>query len=293
MAKAKGRTNSRKLIERAETPPDVRILPMSEVHINPDNPKKALSADRKKGLNTNLDKFGMCSPILVAPHPDLPGEFIILDGNTRYEEMAKRGHEKVPVQVLDHITTWEEIKEFVITYDRNVKAYNEDLVEAQLRALVAAGEDIEMLSNLANIPNLEDLLAGNKVSETPAFIDIASIEEQASLLISGPKSAIDAIKTLARKIKGKASTAVKLQKVLTELNAALPEDEDELILLLLIAASHLSGALTKAVIPFVSGAQKEAVFRKAQAFINAEGLTGDFALSRAIEYMIADYEIGE
>ena len=285
-------TIKKKLIAHAETMPDVRILPIADVHINPDNPKKPLSADRKKGLNTNLDKFGMCSPILVAPHPDLEGEFIILDGNTRYEEMTKRGHGKVPVQVLSHIKTWEEIKEFVITYDRNVKAYNEDMVEAQLRELVAAGEDIDMLASLANIPNLEDLLSGEATTNEAAFVDTLSVEEQDSLLIAGPKSAIDAIKQMVKKIKGKADNAVKLQKVLTELNAALPEDEEELILLFLIIAAHLSGALTKTIIPFISREQKDVVFRKVQEFIAHEKLTGDFAVSRAIEYRIADYEIG-
>ena len=281
----------RKLIAHAETMPDVRILPMSTVHINPDNPKKPLSADRKKGLNTNLDKFGMCSPILVAPHPDLPGEFIILDGNTRYEEMEKRGHSKIPCQVLSHIETWEEIKEFVITYDRNVKAYNEDMVEQQLRELVAAGEDIDMLASLANVQNLEDLLSGEAASKTASYVDTSSVEEQDTIIITGPKLAIDAIRAMVKKIKGKTDNAVKIQKTLTELNSALPNDEDELLLLFLMISAHMSGTLTKAVIPFVSTQQEEVVFRKIKDFIEYENLQGDFAVSRALEYMLVDYEI--
>lgn len=284
------KTLSRKKIAYADTMPDVRILPMSEVHLNPDNPKKPLSADRKKGLNTNLDKFGMCSPILVAPHPDLQGEFIILDGNTRYEEMIKRGHDKIPVQVLSHIKTWAEIKEFVITYDRNVKAYNEDMVEQQLLDLIEAGEDVEMLASLANIPNLEEIVSGD-VALGPKYVDTDSIDEQDTIIITGPKSSVEAIKKSIKKIKGKIDNATKVQKLLTELECTLPEDEDELILLLLIAAAHMSGALTKTVIPFVSTQQKEVVFRKVKDFIEHEQLSGDFAVSRALEYMLADYEI--
>lgn len=285
------KTIKRKLIAHAETMPDVRILTMSTVHINPDNPKKPLSADRKKGLNTNLDKFGMCSPILVAPHPDLPGEFIILDGNTRYEEMEKRGHGKIPCQILSHIETWEEIKEFVITYDRNVKAYNEDMVEQQLRELVAAGEDIDMLASLANVQNLEDLLSGEVASKTASYVDTSTVEEQDTIIITGPKLAIDAIRAMVKKIKGKTDNAVKIQKTLTELNSALPNDEDELLLLFLMIAAHMSGTLTKAVIPFVSTQQKDVVFRKIKDFIDHEDLQGDFAVSRALEYMLVDYEI--
>lgn len=285
------KATTRKLIARSNELPNVKILPISEVHINPDNPKKPLSADRKKGLNTNLDKFGMCSPILVAPHPDLAGEYIILDGNTRYEEMVKRGHDKIPVQVLDHIRTKEEIMEFVITYDRNVKAYNEDMVEEQLRYLVEQGEDVGMLANLANIQNLEDLLTGEIAAASASFVDTSSVDEQDSIIITGPKSAVDAIKAMVKKIKGKTDNAVKVQKILTELNSALPEDEDELLLLFLMAAAHMSGALTTAVIPFVSTQQKDVVYRRIKEFIEHEHLTGDFAVSRAIEYMLVDYVI--
>ena len=45
------------------------------------------------------------------------------------------------------------------------------------------------------------------------------------------------------------------------------------------------------VVPLVSPEQKEAINGKIDAFIEAEGLSGDFARSRAIEYMLADYEV--
>lgn len=289
MAKVRDKANTRRLIAHADEIPDVRILPVTDVHINPDNPKKPLSADRKKGLNTNLDKFGMCSAILVAPHPDLPGEFIILDGNTRYEEMIKRGHDKIPVQVLNHIKTPEEIKEFVITYDRNVKAYNEDLVEQQLRDLVDKGEDVEMLSKLSNIDNLEDLLNGDADSVAKTFVDTAGVDEQDTLLLTGPKIAVDAIKASLKKIKGKLDTATKARKILETCEGFDYNDDDSILLALLIASAQMSKADTKVVIPFVSQDQKNVVFSKIKEFIEQEGITGDYAISRAIEYLCVDH----
>lgn len=289
MAKVRDKTNTRRLIAHVDEMPDVRILPVTDVHINPDNPKKPLSADRKKGLNTNLDKFGMCSAILVAPHPDFPGEFIILDGNTRYEEMVKRGHDKIPVQVLNHIKTPEDIKEFVITYDRNVKAYNEDLVEQQLRDLVDKGEDVEMLSKLSNIDNLEDLLNGDADSVAKTFVDTAGVDEQDTLLLTGPKISIDAIKASLKKIKGKIDTATKARKILEACEGFDYDDDDSILLALLIASAQMSKADTKVVIPFVSQDQKNVVFSKIKEFIEQEGITGDYAISRAIEYLCVDH----
>jgi hypothetical protein len=289
MAKVRDKANTRRLIAHADEIPDVRILPVADVHINPDNPKKPLSADRKKGLNTNLDKFGMCSAILVAPHPDFPGEFIILDGNTRYEEMVKRGHDKIPVQVLNHIKTPEDIKEFVITYDRNVKAYNEDLVEQQLRDLVDKGEDVEMLSKLSNIDNLEDLLNGDADSVAKTFVDTAGVDEQDTLLLTGPKISIDAIKASLKKIKGKIDTATKARKILEACEGFDYDDDDSILLALLIASAQMSKADTKVVIPFVSQDQKNVVFSKIKEFIEQEGITGDYAISRAIEYLCVDH----
>lgn len=48
---------------------------------------------------------------------------------------------------------------------------------------------------------------------------------------------------------------------------------------------------TEEIISFVSEDQKNVIFDKIDKFIDAEGLTGDFAVSRAIEYMLVDYEI--
>lgn len=48
---------------------------------------------------------------------------------------------------------------------------------------------------------------------------------------------------------------------------------------------------TELVIPLVSAEQKAVIEMKINAFIEAEGLNGDFARSRALEYMLADYEV--
>lgn len=48
---------------------------------------------------------------------------------------------------------------------------------------------------------------------------------------------------------------------------------------------------TEEIISFVSEDQKAVIFDKVNKFIESEGLTGDYSVSRAIEYMIVDYKI--
>ena len=47
---------------------------------------------------------------------------------------------------------------------------------------------------------------------------------------------------------------------------------------------------TELIIPLVSEEQKNVILDKIESFIESEGLTGDFTRSRAIEYMIVNYE---
>jgi hypothetical protein len=265
----------------------VEIISMDLIQLNPYNPKKPMSKDRKKGLNRSLTEFGFKGVVLVSAHPDDDGEYVVLDGNTRIEELRRRGIEKVPCLVYHDIAAWEDIKKFTITYDRNVKAYDEDKVLGQLRELAEAGEDIGQLSDLSNIPNLDDLLA--PVTGIPSPVtDAGAPDEYDSILISGPKVVIDAIRDTAKLIKGKLPLQDKLLKILRDMENLEWEEDEDLIVFLLLAAAHKSGASNKLVIPCASGGQKRAIIEKALEFIGTEGIKGDFALSRAIEYMTAD-----
>jgi hypothetical protein len=260
----------------------VELIPIDLIQLNPYNPKKPMSKDRKKGLNRSLSEFGFKGVVLVAPYPDDDDEYIVLDGNTRIEELRRRGIEKVPCLVYRDIVTWEDIKKFTITYDRNVKAFDEDIVMAQLKELAGAGEDMNLLADLANIPNLDNLLVPVEGIVTPVTDNIV-FEEQDSLLLTGSKIVIDAIRELAKRIKGKLPLQDKIYKILSE-GKAFDWEDDEALTFILLALAHRFGATNKLVIPCVSNDQKQVIIQKVQEFIDSEGIGGDFALSRAIEY---------
>lgn len=261
--------------------PKVAMLSLDQIELNPENPKKPLSKDRKRGLNRSLDHFGFCGAILVAPHPTDSDKYIILDGNTRYEEMSKKGASRLPCIILDHIDTPAKIKEFVITYDRNTKAYNEDAVLGQLRSLISEGEDVDLLSDLANIPELDSILF-DPTDKTEGFV-VESVEERDSLLITGTRDEIDGIRAALRTIRGKMDVSQKVKKMLSLAEEIDWDDDEEMLLVLLMALSHMADAPVNVTLSFQSPRQKTLVFDAVKRRADAEGYAGEFAVARALE----------
>ena len=278
--------------------PDVQLLRLEELRLNGENPKRPMSKKHGTGLKRSLDTFGFCGAILVVPHPDEDG-YIILDGNTRFEELRERKAEQVPCIVLEHIDTWEKIRKFVITYDRNMKLFDETKVVQQLQELVEAGEDIQVLAELSAIDNLEDVLAKaveGAAEEIPQEEEIPEGEAWGSFVVSGPYVEVENIQLHMRTIKGKLKPIQKVQAIFAAM-ADMPIDDPELgnenlFFALLAAASHMGPAARKIVIPLISADQERVIMQKLHEFVEAEEIPGEFALSRALEYMLADYEIG-
>jgi ParB family chromosome partitioning protein len=221
--------------------PIVEMIPINLLELNPDNPKKPMSKDRLKGLNRSLTEFGLRDMIKVAPHPEIEGSYLVLDGNTRIEELRKRTDENIKIPCLVHadLTTREKIAEFVLTFDRNVKAYDEMAVFGQLRDLVEAGEDTGMLSELVNLPDLQKYIEiiNMPIDETlTRGSDLASIIQQDSIIISGPKIDIDAIRRTLKGIKGKMRQHQRVEKAIQEAEELDWSDEKILFVVLDILA---------------------------------------------------------
>jgi hypothetical protein len=273
--------------------PVVEMVPLKLLEINPENPKKAMSKDRLKGLNRSLTEFGLRDMIKVAPHPEIEGAYLILDGNTRIEELRKRtgtdSNVKIPCLVHSDLTSPEKIREFVITFDRNVKAYDETLVLGQLKELVEAGENIDLLADLANLPDIQhylDNLDGADMSTSS--LALSMIIEQDSILISGPKSDIDGIKAQLKTIKGKLAQSDRASRLLKSVEGFNWDSDESFLFILLALTAHLSNATNRLVLPCVSFEEKTAIIKALTVVMDREGLSGDFALARAIEIISAE-----
>ncbi len=73
--------------------PDERLVrvALSRLHPHPAN-ANLMPEERLEKLARNIEREGRYPPIIVRPHPDLPGEFQLLDGHQRREALGRLGH---------------------------------------------------------------------------------------------------------------------------------------------------------------------------------------------------------
>lgn len=74
-------------------PPEERLLriPLSKLHPHPANPN-VMTDERFAALTRNIEREGRYPPIIVREHPNLAGEFQLLDGFWRTKALATLGH---------------------------------------------------------------------------------------------------------------------------------------------------------------------------------------------------------
>src|SRR6266567_2748885 len=88
-------------------------LDIDEIVPNPDQPRIGPKDDEELQRQIEANE-GLFEPLLVEPHPDLPGKFRIIDGERRWANstiLVKQGKERyrqIPVEITDHTLTDEE-----------------------------------------------------------------------------------------------------------------------------------------------------------------------------------------
>jgi hypothetical protein len=79
---------------------EVAQLDVTKIHPNPWNPnqqsEKVAQAERE-----SIAAFGFVDPVTVRPHPEIEGEWQIIDGEHRWKEAAPLGFTEIPAVVLD------------------------------------------------------------------------------------------------------------------------------------------------------------------------------------------------
>lgn len=74
-------------------------LPVAAIHANPWNPNVQSQAVRR-AQRQSLETWGMIQPITVRPHPDIPGEWQIINGEHRWTDAQELGLVTLPAVVL-------------------------------------------------------------------------------------------------------------------------------------------------------------------------------------------------
>lgn len=223
------------------------VLPLSKLRQLDDNPKKDIGQKQLRGLRSSLKEFGFAGICNVALDQD--GIYTILDGNTRTEELEANGITEVPCYIHDSMA-WNapnsitKRREFVLSFDRNRKIYDERRVMEELQTLVASGLDVKKLSDLTCMDKLKRICEEGKhgnakttETETKEALEAASqkLPEMASLMLYGPTTEIDRIRTLIKSVKGRFSATKKVVITLEQAAANLEMDDDTFLACFLAA----------------------------------------------------------
>jgi hypothetical protein len=66
-------------------------IPIAKLHANPWNPNK--TTDRQQqAIAESLNEYSQVLEIIVRPHPEIEGEYQIIDGEHRYKELGGEGY---------------------------------------------------------------------------------------------------------------------------------------------------------------------------------------------------------
>ena len=81
--------------------PLLRSLPIESLVPNRDQPRKHFEAALLRELADSIKIHGIVQPIVVTPHDDPPGSFMIVAGERRWRAAQLAGHHDVPVVIRD------------------------------------------------------------------------------------------------------------------------------------------------------------------------------------------------
>lgn len=82
-------------------PTVLESLPVSKVHPDPANPRSDLA--NLDELAASIQSMGLLEPIVVRPHAEKPGEWMIVAGHRRHAAHVKAGLETIPALIRDGV----------------------------------------------------------------------------------------------------------------------------------------------------------------------------------------------
>jgi ParB/Sulfiredoxin domain len=117
-----------------QPPLTITYLPVARLHPNPWNPN-IQQPPVIRALSESIDTFGMVEPVTVRPHPDIDGDYEIINGEHRWREAQERELEELPCVVLEGLTDMQARKLTVIlnevSGDADVALLGQLLVDVQ------------------------------------------------------------------------------------------------------------------------------------------------------------------
>lgn len=217
----------------------VRPVPLAALRPNPDNPKQALGARYRKGLQASLKKYGLADVLVVADNLD--GTFMILNGNTRYEELLEAEDvEDIPCIVMDDMAgrpadpdVIAKRRLFAVSFDRHRKLFNEDMVIDQLRALNESNHaSLKELQELSGVERLSQVLSETQSVQRKKQQEVAA-KQTATMIVQGPADVIADIRSLLKTVKMRMSESEKIRSLMAQMGDYVDWTEERIAVIAL------------------------------------------------------------
>lgn len=74
-----------------------RVLPIEQIHPNPDQPRRSFDEDHLSDLAASIAQKGIIQPLIVRPDPQRAGAYQIVAGERRWRAAQRAGLHEVPV----------------------------------------------------------------------------------------------------------------------------------------------------------------------------------------------------
>ena len=132
----------------------LEVLSISAVHQHPDNIREDLGDLTQ--LAAELKTIGLISPLVVYPHPNRVGDFVVQDGNRRRAAAVLAGLTEVPCVVLPEPARGAKADvETMLTTGRNHRMLSEAEVSHGVQTLLDLGLDVTTIGKKLKMPRTE------------------------------------------------------------------------------------------------------------------------------------------
>ena len=119
----------------------LKVLAVSAIHQHPDNIREELG-DLSQ-LSADIKAMGLISPVVVYPHPDRAGDYIVQDGNRRRAASVIAGLVEIPCVVIPEPSRGSKADiETMLTTGRNHRLLSEAEVSKGVQMLLDLGMDV-------------------------------------------------------------------------------------------------------------------------------------------------------
>lgn len=93
------------------------LLSLGSIHSHPANPRHNAVADNE--LVESIREQGLIHDLVVAPHPEIEGEYILIDGHRRFDALTRNGWTYAPAKIrLDLVDAGDQLAAMLATIRR-------------------------------------------------------------------------------------------------------------------------------------------------------------------------------